>query len=125
MGTLLFRRFFKYITKRIMDNNQSGSHVVKNVRSLKGGRKKSRFWKSERDRFRSIIKTKGLKQSLKQNQRLKEEKLRVRAYEQSLKEATKMEKEALRARQETNKKNREENAKKNEVYQEIKNLSKL
>merc|ERR1712080_801427 len=99
-----------------MENNQSASHVVKNVRSLKGGRKSGRFWKSERDRFRSIIKTKGLKQSLKKNQKLKEEKLRVKAYEQSLKMASKKEKEELRARQEANKKNREENRKKSEVY---------
>merc|ERR1711997_336543 len=95
MGTLLFRRFFKYITKRIMDNNQSGSHVVKNVRSLKGGRKSGRFWKSERDRFRSIIKTKGLKQSFKLEMRRKEDLKRVKAYEQSLKDSAKKEKEDL------------------------------
>merc|ERR1712156_280245 len=89
------------------------------------GKKSGRFWKSDRDRFRSVIKTKGLKQSLKQKTRLKEEKTKAKLYEQSLKAATQREKEELRARQEENKKKREANQKKSEVVQEVKNLSKL
>merc|ERR1711997_711535 len=81
--------------------------------------KSGRFWKSERDRFRSVIKTKGLKQSLKQKTRLKEEKTKANLYEQSLKLRTQKEKEELRARQEEN------NQKKSEVVQEVKNVSKL
>lgn len=88
--------------------------------------KSGRFWKGERDRFRSVIKAnKGLKQSLKQKNRLKEEKSRAKLYEQSLKEATKREREELRERQEENKKRREANAKKNEVVQEVKNMAKM
>jgi len=87
--------------------------------------KSGRFWKSKRDRFRSVIKTKGLKQSLKQKNRLKEEKSKAKLYEQSLKEATKREKEELRTRQEENKKRREANQKKSEVVQEVKNVAKL
>ena len=86
------------------------------------GKKSGRFWKSERDRFRSVIKTKGLKQSLKQKTRLKEEKTKAKLYEQSLKAATQKEKEELRARQEENKKKREANQKKSEVVQEVKTL---
>ena len=82
--------------------------------------KSGRFWKSERDRFRSVIKTKGLKQSLKQKTRLKEEKTKAKLYEQSLKLRTQKEKEELRARQEENKKKREANQKKSEVVQEVK-----
>lgn len=92
---------------------------------VKGRCKSGRFWKSERDRFSSINKVKGLKQSLKQRQRIKEQKERAKALEVALKEATKREKEELRQRQEENKKRRDENQKKNEVVQEIKNLSKL
>ena len=44
----------------------------------KGKCKSGRFWKSERDRFRSTIKSRGLKQSLQQRMRAKEEKERAR-----------------------------------------------
>jgi hypothetical protein len=81
--------------------------------------KSSRPWKSGRDRFRSVIKTKGLKQSLKQKNRLKEDRVRAKLLEKSLKDATLKQKEDLRARQEENKKRRLENEKKSEVYQEV------
>jgi len=87
--------------------------------------KSNRPWKSERDRFRSVIKTKGLKHSLKQKNILKEDRVRAKLLEKSLKDATLKQKEDLRARQEENKKRREENEKKSEVYQEVKNMSKL
>ena len=81
--------------------------------------KSGRFWKSERDRFRSVIKSKGLKQNFKLEMKRKEDLKRVKAYEQSLKDSAKKEKEDLRARQEENKKKRDENQRKAEVYQEV------
>ena len=84
--------------------------------------KSGRFWKSERDRFRSVIKSKGLKQNFKLEMKRKEDLKRVKAYEQSLKDSVKKEKEDLRARQEENKKKRDENQRKAEVYQEVMNL---
>ena len=87
--------------------------------AIKGRCKSGRFWKSERDRFRSVIKSKGLKLNLKQRMKHKEDRLRVKAYEQSLKDRVKKEKEDLRARQEENKKNREENQRKSEVVQQV------
>ena len=88
--------------------------------SIKGRICKSgRFWKSERDRFRSVIKSKGLKQNFKLEMKRKEDLKRVKAYEQSLKDSAKKEKEDLRARQEENKKKRDENQRKAEVYQEV------
>ena len=94
--------------------------------SIKGRICKSgRFWKSERDCFRSVIKSKGLKQNFKLEMKRKEDLKRVKAYEQSLKDSAKKEKEDLRARKEENKKKREENQQKAEVYQEIKNPAKL
>jgi len=89
------------------------------------GRKKSNCFKTERDRFKSVIKSKGLKTNLKQRMKIKEDKQRVKAYEQSLKDRVTKEKEELRARQEQNKKNREENQRKSEVVQQIKNPAKL
>lgn len=82
-------------------------------------RKSGRFWKSERDRFRSVKKTKGLKQTLQQKLKVKEQKARAKALEESLKEATKKQKEELRMRQEENKRKREENLKKSEIVQEV------
>lgn len=84
------------------------------------GRKKSNCFKTERDRFKSVIKSKGLKTNLKQRMKIKEDKQRVKAYEQSLKDRVTKEKEELRARQEQNKKNREENQRKSEVVQQVK-----
>merc|ERR1712018_420767 len=82
--------------------------------------KSGRFWKSERDRFRSVIRSnKGLKsKQMKNYKNERENRTRIKAYEQSLKDAVKKEKEDLRLRQEANKKQREENARKSEVYQE-------
>merc|ERR1712008_416687 len=109
--------FIKQILKDICISSSVTAEMVVN--------KSSRPWKSGRDRFRSVIKTKGLKQSLKQKDRLKEDKLRAKLLEKSLKDATLKEKVDLRARQEENKKRLEENEKKSEVLQEVKNMSKL
>ena len=60
------------------------SAITKNLERIagssvpKGKCKSGRFWKSERDRFRSTIKSRGLKQSLQQRIRAKEEKERAR-----------------------------------------------
>ena len=72
-------------------------------------------------RFRSVIRSnKGLKsKQIKNYKNEREEKKRIKAYEQSLKDAVKKEKEDLRLRQEANKKQREENERKCEVYQEV------
>ena len=90
-----------------------------NLPPVRGRCKSGRFWKSERDRFRSVIKTKGLKSNLKQRMKHKEDMRRIKAYEQSLKDRVRKEREELRERQEQNKKNREENQRKSEVVQQV------
>ena len=94
------------------------SSNIENLPPVKG-KKKPNCFKSERDRFKSVIKTKGLKTSFKQRMKFKEDQQRVKAYEQSLRDRVKKEKEELRARQEQNKKNREENQRKSEVVQQV------
>jgi hypothetical protein len=89
------------------------------VLQVRGRCKSGRFWKSERDRFRSIVKSKGLKQNFQQTLKLRKDRERVKEYEKSLKETVKREKEELRARQDENKKRRDENQRKNEVFQEV------
>ena len=92
------------------------------------GRKKSgRFWKGERDRFRSVVQSKGLKQHLSAQKRLaqKEQYRKVKEYERSLKEDAKRIKEEKNRRREENKKRKLENEKKNEIVQIIKNPAKI
>merc|ERR1739844_754624 len=68
----------------------------------KGKCKSGRFWKSERDRFRSTIKSRGLKQSLQQRIKAKEEKERARQVLQRLKDEQKRTIEEKKARREEN-----------------------
>merc|ERR1712039_1166123 len=91
----------------------------------KGKCKSGRFWKSERDRFRSTIKSRGLKQSLQQRIRIKEEKAMARQVLQRLHDEKKRSIGEKKARREENAKRREENAKKAEVVQLIKNPNKI
>ena len=95
------------------------SSNIENLPPAVKGKKKPNCFKSERDRFKSVIKSKGLKTSFKQRMKVKEDQQRVKAYEQSLRDRVKKEKEELRARQEQNKKNREENQRKSEVVQQV------
>ena len=49
-----------------------------------GNKKSGRFWKSDRDRFRSVVKSKGLKESAQKRIGQKQELLRVKEYEKCL-----------------------------------------
>lgn len=122
--TVAFKKESTEIKSVIQDPISTKKTNNENLPPIKG-RKKSNCFKAERDRFKSVIKSKGLKTNLKQRIKFKEEKQRVKAYEQSLKDRVTKEKEELRARQEQNKKNREENQRKSEVVQQIKNPAKL
>ena len=90
-----------------------------------GNKKSGRFWKSDRDRFKSVVKSKGLKISAQKRIAQKQELLRIKEYEKSLKEDVKRIREEKKQRTEENKKKRDENAKKNEIVQVIKNPAKI
>ena len=105
------------------ENNKRISNHLNKMRL--GNKKSGRFWKSDRDRFRSVVKSKGLKESAQKRVAQKQELLRVKAYEKSLKEDVKRLREEKKQRAEENKKKREENAKKNEIVQVIKNPAKI
>ncbi len=85
----------------------------------KGRCKSGRFWKSERDRFRSVIKSKGLKQSYLDRQRQKDARNRARQMEADMREDKKRQLEELKKRREENKKRREENERKAEIVQVV------
>merc|ERR1712037_493545 len=115
-------------TKTLEKPNSAVSKKIERIASTsvpKGRCKSGRFWKSERDRFRSTIKSRGLKQSLQQRIRAKEEKEKGRLLLQRLKDDQKRAIEEKKARREENAKRREENAKKAEVVQLIKNPNKI
>ena len=105
------------------ENNRRISNHLNMMRL--GNKKSGRFWKSDRDRFRSVVKSKGLKESAQKRIAQKQELLRVKEYEKSLKEDVKRLREEKKQRTEENKKKREENAKKNEIVQVIKNPAKI
>merc|ERR1712037_645878 len=108
-------------TKTLEKPNSAVSKKIERIASTsvpKGKCKSGRFWKSERDRFRSTIKSRGLKQSLQQRIRAKEEKEKGRLLLQRLKDDQKRAIDEKKAR-------REENAKRPEVVQLIKNPNKI
>jgi len=87
--------------------------------------KSGRFWKGERDQFRSIRKDKGNKKTFEERMKKKEEKERNKDLTKQIKEQKAAKIEALKQRQEENKKRREKNELKNEVYQVVKNPHKI
>jgi len=109
------------INTKITENKNPHS-TTKRLGRIKSGR----FWKIERDRFRSNVKSKGLKQvSAQKRIAQKQQILRVREYEKSLKEDVKRLREEKKQRTEENKKRKAENEKKNEIVQVIKNPAKI
>ncbi|XP_071749002.1 uncharacterized protein [Lepeophtheirus salmonis] len=84
-----------------------------------------RFWKSNRDRFSSLVTTKGLKSNLKKKNALRNELKKVKALERSIKDENKMKKEELKQRRLDNAKRREINERKSEVVQTLKNPAKI
>jgi len=112
--------------KKAIKVTKQGHKRSAHEEAMKLGRRKSgRVWKGQRDRFKSVVKPKGLKQDAKVRLALKQERLRVREFEKALKEEKKQELEEKRKRQEENKKRKLENERKNEVLQQIKNPAKI
>jgi len=105
------------------ENNKRISNHLNMMRL--GNKKSGRFWKSDRDRFKSVVKSKGLKISAQKRIAQKQELLRIKEYEKSLKDDVKRIREEKKQRTEENKKKRDENAKKNEIVQVIKNPAKI
>jgi len=87
--------------------------------------KSGRFWKTERDQFRSIRKDRGNRKTFEERLKMKEEKEKNRDMTRQIKEEKAAKIEALKKRQEENKKRREKNELKSEVFQVIKNPNKI
>ncbi|XP_066143204.1 coiled-coil domain-containing protein 86 [Euwallacea fornicatus] len=102
-------------------NNMSkpSTHIVK------GKPKSGRFWKSEKKKFSSLIKSKGLKSSFERKQVLREKLLKVKEASKDRKAKKAEEEEMRKQRRRDNLKRQEENRKKSEVVQVITNTKKL
>lgn len=109
------------VNKEVIGNKEKWSSAPpQNVpQPAKGRCKSGRFWKSDRDRFRSVIGSKGLKGNIVQRRKIKEDRQRAKALELSLKEDVKKGFEELRERQKENKRRREENERKAEIVQVV------
>ncbi|XP_046829968.1 coiled-coil domain-containing protein 86 [Vespa crabro] len=91
----------------------------------KGKPKSGRIWKEPKKRFSSIVKSKGIRLSLEKKQKLREDLQRAKEMSRTIKEQKQAEKEAKKQRRIENLKRAEENRKKGEVVQIIKNTAKL
>lgn len=99
--------------------------VSKSPAIPKGKPKSGRVWKSERKKFSSIVKTKGIRSSFEKKQALREQMKRIKELSNSIKQEKEAEKEAKKQRRRENLKRQEDNRKKSEVVQVITNTKKL
>lgn len=93
--------------------------------AIKGKPKSGRIWKSQKTRFSSIIKTKGIKCPFEKNKKLREQLARVKEASRAIRAAKQEETELKKQRRRENIKRQEENSKKSEVVQVITNTQKL
>lgn len=95
------------------------------ISTIKGQPKSGRIWKSQRKRFSSIVKTKGIRNSFEKKEVLRKELLRVKDASKLRVAAKKEADEQRKERRRENIKRQEENRKKSEIVQVITNTSKL
>ncbi|XP_044263290.1 coiled-coil domain-containing protein 86 [Tribolium madens] len=92
---------------------------------IRGKPKSGRFWKNEKKKFSSIIKTKGIRNSFEKKQALRQELKRIKEASRAIIAAKDEEKEQKKQRRRENLKRQEENRKKSEIVQVITNTSKI
>ncbi|XP_046386181.1 coiled-coil domain-containing protein 86 [Ischnura elegans] len=87
--------------------------------------KSGKFWKSNRKKASSMVKTRGLRSSWEKKEKLRQDLKRVKEKSRALKQEKIDEKEAKKERRRENLRRQEENRKKSEVVQVIKNPNKM
>ncbi|KAG5885361.1 hypothetical protein JTB14_035165 [Gonioctena quinquepunctata] len=103
-----------------------GKNKEKNTLSIPKGKPKSgRVWKTERKKFSSVIKTRGIRNSFEKKELLRQKLKHVKELSNSIKAAKEEEKEKKKERRRENLKRQEENRKKSEIVQVITNTKKL
>ncbi|XP_046738703.1 coiled-coil domain-containing protein 86 [Diprion similis] len=104
--------------------NKLEKHVEK-LTIPKGKPKSGRVWKEQKTRFSSIIKTRGTRLSFEKKQKLRDDMKRIKELSRSVIARRESEREAKKQRRIENLKRAEENRKKSEIVQVIKNTSKI
>ncbi|XP_044744467.1 coiled-coil domain-containing protein 86 [Coccinella septempunctata] len=106
-----------------MANSTDGERDVKTV--PRGKPKSGRIWKSEKTKFSTNIKSRGLKTSFEKKEKLRKDLLAIKELSRSIKAAKEEELQKKKERRRENLKRQEENRKKSEVVQVITNSSKI
>ncbi|XP_072934555.1 coiled-coil domain-containing protein 86 [Epargyreus clarus] len=96
-----------------------------NESDVRGKPKSGRFWKSKKERFSTINKTKGLKQDFQKKTALRLELKRTKELSKQLTEQIKEKEVNRKERRRENIKRAEENKRKSEIVQVITNPAKL
>uniref|UniRef100_A0A1B6KQP9 Coiled-coil domain-containing protein 86 n=1 Tax=Graphocephala atropunctata TaxID=36148 RepID=A0A1B6KQP9_9HEMI len=120
---------FENIIRSLEVANEEHTHSEpKNTETIsipKGKCKSGRFWKTQKTRAKTVVKTKGLQSTLEKRKKMQEEiKIAKQLTRDTLNER-KQQKEEQRQRRILNLKRKKENLKKSEIVQVIKNPSKV
>lgn len=92
---------------------------------VRGKPQSGKFWKNKKEKFSSIVKTKGIRSSFEKKQALRQELKLIKEASRAIVEAKQEEKEQKKQKRRDNLKRQEENRKKSEVVQVITNTSKI
>ncbi|XP_045482969.1 coiled-coil domain-containing protein 86 [Harmonia axyridis] len=87
--------------------------------------KSGRIWKSQKTKFSTNTKSKGLKSSFENKEKLRKDLLAIKELSRSIKAAKEEEQKMKKERRKENLKKQEENRKKSEVVQVITNTAKI
>ncbi|EFA05893.1 Coiled-coil domain-containing protein 86-like Protein [Tribolium castaneum] len=109
----------------VQKTSASSKNKSKEPDVIRGKPKSGRFWKNEKKKFSSIIKTRGIRSSFEKKQVLRQELKRIKDASRAIKAAKDEEKEQKKQRRRENLKRQEENRKKSEIVQVITNTSKI
>ncbi|XP_054280758.1 coiled-coil domain-containing protein 86 [Macrosteles quadrilineatus] len=114
--------------KPVVDKNtETDSESDSGVRNdtPRGKCKSGKFWKTKKTRAKTMIKTKGLQLSYDKRKKMQEEIKLAKQLTRNALDERKKQKEELRERRKTNIKRRQENERKAEIVQVVKNPSKI
>lgn len=108
-----------------IDNFREKTKQSTDTSDMRGKPKSGRVWKNTKTRFSSIVKTKGIRNSFKRKEALREELKRVKEASKLILATKQEEKELKKQRRRENLQRKEENKRKSEIVQVIKNTSKI
>jgi rRNA-processing protein CGR1 len=117
--------------KNVENEEKSSENLSKKSKMLekedipRGKPKSGRFWKNEKKKFSSVIKTRGIRSSFEKKQALRQELKRIKEASRAALAEKEEQKEQKKQRRRDNLKRQEENRKKSEVVQVITNTKKI